>query len=88
MKEIAKIELEQTLKEARKEVEHYKRIAKETGNICLRETEALSQLILWRKQAEEELRENEERYRAVVEDMPAMICRFLGDGTLNFVNTA
>jgi len=88
MKEIAKIELEQTLKESRKEVEHYKRIAKETGNICLRETEALSQLILWRKQAEEELRENEERYRAVVEDMPAMICRFLGDGTLNFVNTA
>ena len=88
MKEIAKIELEQTLKEARKEVEHYKRIAKETGNICLRETEALSQLILWCKQAEEELRENEERYRAVVEDMPAMICRFLGDGTLNFVNTA
>lgn len=88
MKEIAKIELEQKLKETRKEVEHYKRIAKETGNICLRETEALSQLILWRKQAEEELRENEERYRTVVEDMPAMICRFLCDGTLNFVNTA
>ena len=88
MKEIAKIELEQKLKEVRKEVEHYKRIAKKTGNICLRETEALSQLILWRKQAEEELRENEERYRAVVEDMPAMICRFLRDGTLNFVNTA
>ncbi len=88
MKEIAKIALEQKLKEARKEVEHYKRVAKETGSICLKETEALSQLILWRKQAEEELRENEERYRTVVEDMPAMICRFLCDGTLNFVNTA
>jgi len=61
MKEFAKIELEQKLKEARKEVEHYKRIAKETGSICLRETEELSQLILWRKQVEEELRENEER---------------------------
>jgi len=88
MKEFAKIELEQKLKEARKEVEHYKRIAKETGSICLRETEELSQLILWRKQAEEELRENEERYRTVVEDMPAMICRFRCDGTLTFVNSA
>jgi two-component system cell cycle sensor histidine kinase/response regulator CckA len=88
MKKFTKTEWEQKLKEARKEVEHYKRIAKETGNICLRETEALSQLILWRKQAEEELRENEERYRTVVEDMPAMICRFFCDGTLNFVNTA
>ena len=88
MKEFAKIELKQKLKEARKEVEHYKRIAKETGSICLRETEELSQLILWRKQAEEELRENEERYRTVVEDMPAMICRFRCDGTLTFVNSA
>ena len=88
MKKFTKTEWEQKLKEDRKEVEHYKRIAKETGNICLRETEALSQLILWRKQAEEELRENEERYRNVVEDMPAMICRFFCDGTLNFVNTA
>ena len=88
MKKFARIELEQKLKKARKEVEHYKKIAKETGSICLRETEALSQLILWRKQAEEELRENEERYRTVVEDMPAMICRFRCDRTLTFVNSA
>ncbi len=87
MKKVVKIELEQKLKEARKEVEHYKKIAKETGSICLRETETLSQLISWRKQAEEELRKNEERYRTVVEDMPAMICRFRCDGTLTFVNS-
>jgi PAS domain S-box-containing protein len=31
---------------------------------------------------------NEERYRKVVEDMPALICRFLPDGTLTFVNEA
>ena len=40
------------------------------------------------KRAEEVLRKSEERYRTVVEDMPAMICRFLPDGTLTFVNDA
>ncbi|MFV2081674.1 MAG: PAS domain S-box protein, partial [bacterium] len=39
-----------------------------------------------RKQAEEALRETSARYRAVVEDMPAMICRFDSDGTISFVN--
>ena len=39
------------------------------------------------KQAEEALRESRKRYRAVVEDLPAMVCRFLPDGTLTFVNS-
>ena len=47
---------------------------------------AASHDIVQRKLAEDALRESEERYRAVVEDMPAMICRFLPDGTLTFVN--
>lgn len=33
------------------------------------------------------LRESEERYRAIVEDIPALVCRFLPDGTLTFVNS-
>lgn len=33
------------------------------------------------------LKQSEERYRALVEDMPILICRFLSDGTLTFVNT-
>jgi PAS domain S-box-containing protein len=41
-----------------------------------------------RKLAEEEIRKSEARYRAVVEDMPAMVCRFFPDGTLTFVNSA
>lgn len=41
-----------------------------------------------RKQAEESLKESERRYRAVVEDMPAMVCRYLPDGELTFVNGA
>ena len=38
--------------------------------------------------AEDALRDSEKRYRAVVEDMPAMVCRFLPNGTLTFVNSA
>jgi len=66
MREFSKIELERKLEEARKEVEHYKRIAEQTGNLCLRETEALSKLIFRHKEIEKTLRESEERYSAVV----------------------
>ena len=51
----------------------------------------ISQIImgtLERKRADEALRESEKRYRALVEDTPALICRFLPDGTLSFVNTS
>ncbi|HEY9668125.1 MAG TPA: diguanylate cyclase, partial [Coleofasciculaceae cyanobacterium] len=41
-----------------------------------------------RKQLEQELRKSEERYRAVVEDQTELICRFVADGTLTFVNDA
>ncbi len=40
-----------------------------------------------KKQAENALHESKERYRAVVESTPALICRFLPDGTLTFVNS-
>ena len=41
-----------------------------------------------RKQLEQELRQSEERYRAVVEDQTELICRFVADGTITFVNDA
>lgn len=41
-----------------------------------------------RRKAEEILRRSEEIYRSVVEDIPALICRFLPDGNLTFVNKA
>lgn len=39
------------------------------------------------KLTEEALQESEKRYRAVVEDMPVIVCRYLIDGTLTFVNS-
>ncbi len=39
-----------------------------------------------RKLTEEALRESESRYRHIVEDQTELICRFLPDGTLTFVN--
>ena len=44
--------------------------------------------ITQRKLVEEKLRQNEERYRGVVEDIPLLLCRFLPDGEIVFVNTA
>jgi PAS domain S-box-containing protein len=47
---------------------------------------AVARDITDRRKAEEALRESEESYRILVEDMPALICRFTPDGTLSFVN--
>jgi PAS domain S-box-containing protein len=40
-----------------------------------------------RKRAETAIRMSEERYRSLVEDMPALVCRFHPDGVLKFVNS-
>lgn len=45
-------------------------------------------LVEEKRRAEEALRKSEARYRAIVEDQTELICRFLPDGALTFVNEA
>jgi PAS domain S-box-containing protein len=49
------------------------------------EFKTLKQILL-RAMEVRRLRDSEERYRAIVEDQTELICRFLSDGTLTFVN--
>jgi two-component system cell cycle sensor histidine kinase/response regulator CckA len=46
----------------------------------------ISRDITEREKLEKFLKESEERYRVLVEDMPSLVCRFLSDGTLTFAN--
>jgi PAS domain S-box-containing protein len=69
MTEFSKIELERKLEEAKIEIEYYKSIAEQSGKLYLRETEALSKLLRWRKQAEEELRESEGKLNAMLQSI-------------------
>jgi PAS domain S-box-containing protein len=48
----------------------------------------VSRDITERKQIERAMINSEERYRSLVEDMPVLVCRFLPDGTLTFVNNS
>ena len=69
---------EEALQDARSELE---------SKVALR-TEELNIELANRMLAEEEIRNSERRYRGIVEDHTEIICRFLPDTTLTFVNTA
>jgi PAS domain S-box-containing protein len=59
--------MEPTLEKAGKQIEYYKGIAEQTGNLYLRETEALSIIISRLKKTEASLKESERKLRHIIE---------------------
>ena len=59
--------MEQKSEKNREEIEYYKKIAEQTGNLYLRETEALSKVISRLEQTETALRESEQKLRNIIE---------------------
>ncbi len=80
------IHLRAQLEQARKEIDYYKRIAREVGNIRLRETEELSSLIRELRKTETALRESEKRYRQLVQNASDLIYQTDANGYVTFVN--
>jgi len=64
------IDLATQLEEARKEIDYYKSLAREAGNVRLRETEELSSLIGELRRTETALRESQERLRLAWDTSP------------------
>jgi PAS domain S-box-containing protein len=52
----------------------------------LKDTAQMEKSLTEAKKTQDALSRSEERFRTVVEDLPALVCRFLSDGTLTFVN--
>lgn len=80
------LERKRTEEQLRDSHEKYKALIYRNGEpnailVAARETTA-------QRKTDKALRESEAYYRALVEDMPALVCRFLPDGTLSFVNSS
>ncbi|MFW6359438.1 MAG: CBS domain-containing protein, partial [Chroococcales cyanobacterium] len=65
-----------------------KRIAQQKAEQLRDLQQQLHQQITKRQQAEAALQESESRYRVIVEAQTELVCRFLPNGTLTFVNEA
>jgi PAS domain S-box-containing protein len=79
----SRVEAERKLKESYELLE--RRVEERTAELK-DAVERLKQEMSHREQAEKALRKSEERFRGLVQDMPSLLCRFLPDGTLTFVN--
>jgi two-component system, sensor histidine kinase and response regulator len=74
------------LKEARKEIDYYKRLAKEAGNIRLRETEELSRLLSELRNTKQDLEKERLRFRTLAEHAPYAIAMMSSAGRFLYVN--
>lgn len=82
------IELESIENELRKHRNRLETLVKERTSELKSANEQLKQEIAERKLAEVTLKKSQALYRAIVEDQTELICRFLPEGTLTFVNQA
>jgi PAS domain S-box-containing protein len=64
------IDLEPQLEEARKEIDYYKRLAREAGRTRLRETEELSSLIRELRKVRQDLEQERQRFQSLAEEAP------------------
>ena len=78
-------EAEETLSKLNQELKN--RLEEQTA-ILNSTFEQLQQEIHRRQQVEKELRKSQVLYQGIVEDQTGLICRFLPDGTITFVNQA
>lgn len=67
--EVRNAELERRLEQAQREASYYRTIAAESGRSRLRNMFQLSRLVSEHRDVEQRLRESEERYRSVVENL-------------------
>jgi PAS domain S-box-containing protein len=85
---VASFFFERLKKKYQPELIDHQRTLKESENRYREAFEQLNAEMKTRQRIEEALQESEKSYRALVENMQALICRFLPDGTLSFVNSA
>ena len=72
--------------EARKEIDYYKSLATETGNIRLRETEELSSLIGELRKTKQDLEQERRRFQILAEQAPYAMAVISSDGRFLYVN--
>ncbi len=80
------IDLAAQLEEARKELAYYRRLAREAGNIRLRETEQLSSLIGELRKTKEDLDQERVRFHTLAEQAPFGMVLIAEDGLFKYVN--
>jgi PAS domain S-box-containing protein len=78
--------METELEKARKEIEYYKKIAKRTGDLYLRETEELSKIITRLKQTETSLTKSEQKLRNIIEHSNELFYLHDTDHNLTYVS--
>ena len=80
------VKLEKQLKQAREEAEYYQRLAIESGKRTIQEINQLLQLFTEHKKVEDKLKENQEKYRKIVENIYDIVYSSYADGILYFVS--